>query len=145
PRLFSPKPQTDILVTSKAIERMRQQPDYRLLDSRTSERFRGENETIDPVAGHIPGAISAPYLDNLDNKGQFHSPNVLKKRFEKLLAGVTPERAIFYCGSGVTAAHNLLAQLHSGMGEGKLYAGSWSEWITDPKRPVTNVQNASGH
>ncbi|MBE0409528.1 MAG: sulfurtransferase [Anaerolineales bacterium] len=136
PRLFSPNPQTDLLVTSEAIERMRQQPDYRLLDSRTSERFRGENETIDPVAGHIPGAISAPYLDNLDNTGQFHSPNTLKKRFEKLLAGVTPERAIFYCGSGVTAAHNLLAQLHIGMGEGKLYAGSWSEWITDPKRPV---------
>lgn len=109
---------------------------YRLLDSRTGERYRGENETIDAVAGHIPGAISAPYLDNLDGEGRFLSPEKLRARFERLFAGQPAERVIFYCGSGVTAAHNLLAVAHAGLGDARFYAGSWSEWITDPSRPV---------
>ena len=109
----------------------------RLFDSRTADRYRGENETIDPVGGHIPGARSAPYPDNLGQDGRFLSKDELRERFEALLDGAVGRKAVFYCGSGVSAAHNLLALHHAGLGEGRLYAGSWSEWITDPSRPVT--------
>lgn len=135
-REFIPTPHPDMIVNAEEVEALRCNPNYRLLDSRTKERYQGENETIDPVAGHIPGAQSAPYLENLDDSGRFLPPKVLKKRFEKLLNGVDPERTIFYCGSGVTAAHNVLALAHSGLGDTKLYVGSWSEWITDPDRPI---------
>jgi thiosulfate/3-mercaptopyruvate sulfurtransferase len=112
------------------------QPSLLLFDSRTVERYRGEGESIDPIAGRIPGAISAPYSENLDSEGRFLPPEQLHMRFERLLGGAPAERAIFYCGSGVTATHNLLALAHAGLGEARLYAGSWSEWITDPRRPV---------
>ena len=110
--------------------------EFLLFDSRSAERYRGENETIDPVAGHIPGAISAPYLDNLNPDGTFLSKQDLRVRFEALLGNIPLEKAVFYCGSGVTAAHNLLAMEYAGLGQARLYAGSWSEWITDPRRPV---------
>jgi thiosulfate/3-mercaptopyruvate sulfurtransferase len=138
PRLFSPKPKPEMIATTEEIKIMRQHPNFRLFDARTYERYCGENETIDPVAGHIPGAQSAPYAENLDENGLFLSKEKLLKRFQKLQSGINPERTVFYCGSGVTAAHNILAQVHSGLGEGKLYVGSWSEWITDPNRPVKN-------
>jgi thiosulfate/3-mercaptopyruvate sulfurtransferase len=98
----------------------------RLLDSRTADRYRGENETIDPVAGHIPGAICAPYPDNLDADGTFKSQAELRARFQTLLGDAPAERAVFYCGSGVTAAHNVLAMKHARLGEARLYAGSWA-------------------
>jgi thiosulfate/3-mercaptopyruvate sulfurtransferase len=139
PRFFTPNPQSEMIVISDDVESIRQNPDYRLFDSRTQERYRGEGETIDPVAGHIPGAQNAPYLENLDVNGQFLPPIELKKRFQKLQSGVKAERTVFYCGSGVTAAHNILAQTHCGMGSGKLYIGSWSEWITNPNRPVKKI------
>jgi thiosulfate/3-mercaptopyruvate sulfurtransferase len=110
--------------------------DFKLLDSRTADRYRGENETIDPIAGHIPGAISAPYPDNLNPDGTFRSEEELRARFTALLGDTPADHTAFYCGSGVTAAHNLLALRHAGMGDARLYAGSWSEWITDPKRPI---------
>lgn len=108
----------------------------RLLDARGADRFRGENETIDPVAGHIPGARSAPYVDNLDANGYFLSPEALAARFEALAGDIPAEEVVLYCGSGVTAAHNLLALAYAGLGNGRLYAGSWSDWITDRQRPV---------
>jgi thiosulfate/3-mercaptopyruvate sulfurtransferase len=119
---------------------MRWDPAYRVFDARTLERYRGENETIDPVAGHIPGAVSAPYVDNLTKEGIFRPADELQTHYQHLLGEVPARRAIFYCGSGVTSIHNILAMAHAGMGEARLYAGSWSEWITDPGRPVETGQ-----
>ena len=135
-RSFVPRPRSDWLVTTAEVESRTQAAGYKLLDSRTAERYRGENETIDPIAGHIPGAISAPYPDNLNADGAFRSPEELRTRFDSLLGSTPPDRAAFYCGSGVTAAHNLVALKHAGMGDARLYAGSWSEWITNRQRPI---------
>jgi len=137
-RRFEPNIQPGMLAQVEEVQVARLDPASRLFDSRSSDRYRGENETIDPVAGHIPGAISAPYIENLDQDGCFLLPDKLKGRFEKLLVGVASERAIFYCGSGVTAAHNLVAMAHAGLEIPRLYVGSWSEWITDPTRPVAS-------
>jgi thiosulfate/3-mercaptopyruvate sulfurtransferase len=106
----------------------------KLLDAREAARYRGEQESIDPVAGHIPGAISAPFAENLA-AGRFKSPEDLRARFAAL--GLDPTQEIVsYCGSGVTATHNILALKLAGFPEPALYPGSWSEWITDPARPV---------
>jgi thiosulfate/3-mercaptopyruvate sulfurtransferase len=107
-----------------------------VIDARSADRYRGENETLDPVAGHIPGAASAPYTANLDASGRFRSPEELRARFADLLGATPPEGAVAYCGSGVNAGHTLLALAHAGLGMGRLYAGSWSEWIADPARPI---------
>lgn len=112
-------------------------PDMTVVDARSPERFRGENETLDPVGGHIPGAINRFYADNLDDDGCFFKPAAdLRKEFEALLAGQDPRRVVQQCGSGVTACHNLLAMELAGIAGSKLYAGSWSEWCSDPSRPV---------
>jgi len=112
------------------------QPDLTLVDVRNTDRFQGENETIDPVAGHIPGAVNLPYGKNLDPRNRFLPPHILREMYTRALEGTNPEEAIFYCGSGVTAAHSLLAMAHAGLGIARLYDGSWSEWITDPNRPI---------
>ncbi len=105
-----------------------------LTDARDLPRFKGEIETIDPVAGHIPGAICLPFVQNLKG-GYFRSADELQQRFRD--AGIEPDSQVTcYCGSGVSAAHNILALVHAGFNEPTLYAGSWSEWITDPERPV---------
>ena len=105
-----------------------------LADARDLPRFRGEVEPIDPIAGHIPGAICLPFADDLD-KGRFKSRGELSQRFAQ--NGIERDsHVICYCGSGVTAAHNILALVHAGFSEPFLYAGSWSEWIADPERPV---------
>ena len=135
-RVFAIRPRPDLLVdTAEVVAKSQDRPAV-LFDSRTADRYRGENENIDPVAGHIPGAINAPYPDNVDPDGLFLPRETLQARFEALLAETPADQAIFYCGSGVTAAHNLLAMAHAGLGDARLYAGSWSEWITDPARPV---------
>jgi thiosulfate/3-mercaptopyruvate sulfurtransferase len=136
PRSFAPHPRADLWLTTEQILTRLNDPHFKLFDSRSADRYRGENETIDPVAGHIPGAISAPYADNLTPEGAFKSPAELRARFEALLGETPVDHAAFYCGSGVTAAHNLIALEHAGLGEAKLYAGSWSEWITDSSRPI---------
>jgi thiosulfate/3-mercaptopyruvate sulfurtransferase len=107
-----------------------------LLDARAPARFRGEQEPIDPVAGHIPGALNRFSNENLSPQGTFKSPAELKKEFEAVLQGRSPADAVHYCGSGVAACHNLLAMEIAGLPGGRLYAGSWSEWSADPKRPV---------
>ncbi|HVN43982.1 MAG TPA: sulfurtransferase [Steroidobacteraceae bacterium] len=107
-----------------------------LIDARSADRFAGENETIDPVAGHIPGARNHPYADNLDAQGRFRDPAALRELWARTLRSAPPQRLISMCGSGVTACHNLLALEVAGLRGARLYAGSWSEWITDPTHPV---------
>lgn len=104
-----------------------------LLDARAPERFRGEMEPIDPVAGHIPGAQCLPCGGNLDADGLWLAPEQLRARFPALPSG---QQRVCYCGSGVTACHNILAAVLAGLSMPKLYAGSWSEWIADPTRPI---------
>ena len=136
-RVFTPQLRPHLLAGVDDIEAMRTDPDGRLFDARSADRYWGENETIDPVAGHIPGAISAPYADNLGPDGRFRPVEELRARYQALLGDVPVEQSAAYCGSGVTAAHNLVAMAHAGLGVGRLYAGSWSEWITNPDRPVS--------
>ncbi|MBW7861645.1 MAG: sulfurtransferase [Rhodocyclaceae bacterium] len=112
------------------------QPGMRLLDARSPDRFRGENETLDPVGGHIPGARNRFFRDNLVPDGRFKSPARLREEFEAALACSDPSTVIHSCGSGVTACHNLLAMELAGLSGSRLYAGSWSEWCADPSRPV---------
>jgi thiosulfate/3-mercaptopyruvate sulfurtransferase len=107
-----------------------------LIDARAAERFSGAVEPIDPVAGHIPGAANHPFSANLRADGRFLPPEELERRWRDRLAGTSPADVIVMCGSGVTACHNLLALERAGFAGAKLYAGSWSEWIRDPHRPV---------
>jgi thiosulfate/3-mercaptopyruvate sulfurtransferase len=108
----------------------------RLVDARAADRFAGRNETIDPVAGHVPGAVNHPFGTNLDAAGRFLPREELQRRWRATAAGAAPEGLAAMCGSGVTACHNLLALEIAGMPGAKLYAGSWSEWIRDGSRPV---------
>ncbi len=124
------------IADSEQIESLRQDPSKLLLDARAAPRFRGEVEPIDPVAGHVPGARNRPFSDNLDAKGRFKAADVLRDEFGVLLAGRQPTEVVLMCGSGVTACHNLLAMTHAGLPGARIYAGSWSEWIGDPLRPV---------
>lgn len=113
-----------------------ERPEILLLDARAPERFRGEIEPIDPVAGHIPGARNRPSALNLNPDQTFKSADQLRQEFSELLGNHSPENVITYCGSGVTGIHDLLAMEIAGLTGGRLYAGSWSEWIRDPSRPV---------
>ena len=137
PGAFHPVPKPEMVMTSAEAAGSIQQAKFTFVDSRSADRFHGINETIDPVAGHIPGALSAPYTENLNPDGSMRSKDELRQRFSALMNNVPAERAVFYCGSGVTACHNILALEHAGLGQARLYAGSWSEWITDPSRPTT--------
>jgi thiosulfate/3-mercaptopyruvate sulfurtransferase len=105
-----------------------------MLDARAPERFRGDVEPLDPVAGHIPGALNRFFKDNLQPDGRFKPADQLKREFEALLDGDRP--VVHLCGSGVTACHNLLAMEVAGLGRSHLYPGSWSEWCSDPSRPM---------
>ncbi len=108
-----------------------------LIDARAPERFRGETEPLDPVAGHIPGARNRPYTLNLNADGTFKHPAFLRAEFGALLAGEPHDLVVHQCGSGVTACHNLLAMEIAGISGTRLYPGSWSEWCADPARPVS--------
>lgn len=107
-----------------------------LIDARTPERYRGEQEPIDPVAGHIPGALNRPFQLNLNSNGLFLPAEQLRGQFNRLIGANASEQVVHYCGSGVTACHNLLAMEHAGLTGSKLYAGSWSEWIRNKNRGV---------
>ncbi len=107
-----------------------------LLDARSPERYRGESEPIDPVAGHIPGAKNRYSADNVNADGTFKDADTLRKEFQELIGWHSPEDVVNYCGSGVAACHNLLAMEIAGLSGAKLYAGSWSDWISDRKRPI---------
>jgi thiosulfate/3-mercaptopyruvate sulfurtransferase len=135
-RTLTPSLTPDAWVSSDAVNELRQRPGALLIDARGAERFAGRNETLDPVAGHVPGARNRPFLDNLGADGRFLPADVLRQRFATILGSLAPSSAIAMCGSGVTACHNLLALEHAGFTGARLYAGSWSEWIRDPRRPV---------
>jgi len=137
-RTFDPMLRPEMLAKSLDVEAMRQDSNSLVIDSRSSDRYRGENETIDPIAGHIPGAISAPYTENIAPDGLFLSIDQLQSRFAILLGNIPADKMVFYCGSGVTAALNLIALKHAGLGDAKLYIGSWSEWITNPAHPIAS-------
>ena len=110
-----------------------------LIDSREPPRYRGESEPIDRAAGHIPGAINRFWKENLTENGNFKEKTQLKDEFEQIFGNTPAGESVFYCGSGVTACHNLLAAAHAGLTLPKLYAGSWSEWSSDPANPVATT------
>ncbi len=114
-------------------------PARTLIDARGEARYRGEVEPIDPIAGHIPGAICRPCDQNLDARGRFLPATDLRQRFSPF----RDTEVVTYCGSGVTACHNLFAMLLAGLPRPRLYAGSWSEWITDPGRPLATVSDST--
>jgi thiosulfate/3-mercaptopyruvate sulfurtransferase len=136
PRGFMPRLRPELVLDTRAVDRVRADQRWRVLDARAAERFRGENETIDPIAGHIPGAVSAPYAENLGPDGRFCPREELRARYAAVMGAVPAEHVVCYCGSGITSIHDILAIAHAGLGEARLYPGSWSEWITDPSRPT---------
>lgn len=126
---------TSAIATADEVMRRLGEPAGWLLDARAPERFRGDVEPLDPVAGHIPGAVNRPYADNLQDDC-FRPAEILRNEFSALLAGCSPGDVLLSCGSGVTACHNLLAMEHAGLHGARIYTGSWSGWISDPTRPV---------
>lgn len=138
PRAFEARPRAQMVVDAAEVAAVVADGSAALLDARAADRFRGENETIDPVGGHIPTARNAAWQGNLGMDGRFLSPEALRARFAAVLPADALEegQVIAYCGSGVTAAHTLLALEIAEIEGARLYPGSWSEWITDPARPV---------
>lgn len=133
-RYFARMEPDRIVGTDEVLRRLDEAPGW-LLDARAPERFRGEQEPIDPVAGHIPGAVNRPYAHNLVD-GRMKPAAQLRGEFEALLQGRAPGQVVLSCGSGVTACHLLLAMEHAGLPGARVYAPSWSGWISDPGRPV---------
>ena len=127
-------PRHEMTVDAQAVLASLEGGELKLLDARAADRFAGQNETIDPVAGHIPGALNRPFKQNFDERGLFKSPAGLREEYQRL--GVDPKRLVHQCGSGVSSAVNLLAMEIAGIEGSRLYPGSWSEWIADPARPV---------
>ena len=124
------------LVTAQQVQHHLGLPGQTIIDARATPRYRGEVEPLDPVAGHIPGALNRPFTDNFGPDGRFKSADVLRTEFLVLLAGRDPSNVVNHCGSGVTANPNVLALELAGLGKTALFAGSWSEWCSDPTRPV---------
>ena len=135
-REFKGTPNEDLILTTPEIEKIINQPDWLLIDARSGERFRGEQETIDPIAGHIPGTVNRFHGENMGANGLFLPAAQLKEEFTNLTNGFAPEKTAVYCGSGVTSCHHLVAIAIAGLPQPKLYAGSWSEWIRDPAHPI---------
>jgi thiosulfate/3-mercaptopyruvate sulfurtransferase len=133
---FTGEPQDDWRVSVEAVEYSLGDAARVLVDARAESRYRGEGETLDKVAGHIPGARSYFYQRNLADDKTFKAPAEIRAQWQSLLGPTSPRDVVMYCGSGVTACHNLLAMEHAGLSGARLYPGSWSEWSADPKRPV---------
>jgi thiosulfate/3-mercaptopyruvate sulfurtransferase len=133
---FEAQLQRDMKVNADYVLSHLDDPEVLIIDARAPDRFRGENETLDPVGGHIPGAINRFFQDNLDASGCFKQAALLQEEFGKLIKGGDAHKVVAQCGSGVTACHNLLAMEAAGLDGARLYAGSWSEWCADPARPI---------
>lgn len=137
-QVYAGAPRRELVVTTADVEANLAEGRFLVIDARGAARFAGQEEPIDPVAGHIPGAINRPYTENL-RAGRFKDADVLREEFETLLQGASPAAVVHQCGSGVTACHNLLAMEHAGLHGSRLYAGSWSEWCSDTRRRVATT------
>ena len=135
PAKFELKEPLRQLVLTEAVSRALGRPEQTIVDARANARFRGDTEPLDPVAGHIPGALNRPFTDNFTEDGRFKSSELLKAEWDHLLAGRPASSVVHHCGSGVTAVPNLLAMELAGFGPTALYAGSWSEWCNTPGLP----------
>lgn len=135
-RRFTARPTQNSILSTQDVVAALGSDQMVLVDARAADRFAGKNETLDSVAGHVPGALNHPFAGNLDASGRFLSPDELRARWDQTLRGTNVENVVAMCGSGVTACHNLLALSVAGLPGARLYAGSWSEWIRDPGRPV---------
>jgi len=135
PALFVPHPNRAMVVDAAMVDALRRDPHALVIDVRATERYEGILEPIDPRAGHIPGAVSAPYAGNVGPDGRMRSAEALRERYGALGAG-TAKTIVCYCGSGVTAAHSVLALQRAGWQNVVLYEGSWSDWCSDPARPA---------
>jgi len=133
---FTPALRSQMRVTVDDVMTQLDDPSVLLVDARSPERFAGQADPLDNVSGHIPGARNRFYRDNISQEGTLRPAGELRADFERVLGDRPPNEAIMYCGSGVTACHNLLAMEHAGLRGARLFAGSWSEWESDPKRPV---------
>ena len=129
---FQLRPAAATALTTADVQALLGRPDRTLVDARAAARFRGETEPLDPVAGHIPGALNRPFSDNLLPDGRFKPAEVLRAEFDRLLAGRDPAGVVHQCGSGVSAVPNLLAMELAGLGRAPLYPGSWSAWCNTP-------------
>jgi thiosulfate/3-mercaptopyruvate sulfurtransferase len=134
-RRFLPRASNAMSVTTAELEQSLSSKNTVLIDARGADRFAGENETIDPIAGHVPGALNRPFTLNLDADSRFLPPEALRRSFSDV-TGSDAQNVVSMCGSGVTACHNLLAMEIAGLDGARLYPGSWSEWIRDPHRPI---------
>lgn len=132
---YHPALEKTALTATETVVKNLARPVQTIVDARATPRFLGQMEPLDPVAGHIPGALNRPFASNLDAAGFFKSPELLRTEFETLLAGRDPATVVHHCGSGVSAVPNLIAMEVAGLGRTALYAGSWSEWCSDPSRP----------
>lgn len=137
PGSFVPKPHLGATVDAPFVERFREDASLKLIDARAAERFKGLQEPIDPVAGHIPGAVNRFWQKNLLPDGRFKSPDALRGEFAALLGETRADQAVHMCGSGVTSCHNIFAMELAGLPGGRLYPGSWSEWCADSARPIS--------
>jgi len=142
PQIFRCEPDPLRYVSADSVNTMRQSATHRLIDARPEQRFTGEREPLDAVAGHIPGALNWVFEENLDMDGTYLPPAELRENYLRLMNGVAPQDVIHTCGSGVTACHNILAMEVAGLSGSRLYPGSWSEWITDPTRPIATGEVA---
>jgi thiosulfate/3-mercaptopyruvate sulfurtransferase len=133
---FKAERQPHMMVDATAVNELTGRSDWRLVDARAPERYRGEVEPLDKKAGHIPTAVNHFFQTNMNAQGTFKTPEELRAHFAPTLGRVPPDQIVCYCGSGVTACHNLLAMEHAGLKGAKLYAGSWSEWSADESRPI---------
>jgi thiosulfate/3-mercaptopyruvate sulfurtransferase len=130
-----------VTVDAHALEQNLTTHERLVVDARSPDRYRGENETIDPVAGHIPGAVNRFFKDNLGSDGRFKPAHTLRDEFKAVVGSTQPEHVVLQCGSGATACHNALAMEIAGLHGAALYPGSWSEWCADPSRPVATGPN----
>jgi thiosulfate/3-mercaptopyruvate sulfurtransferase len=138
---FKGSPRPGWRLTADEVQKDLGNPLRLLVDSRTEQRYRGIGETLDPVGGHIPGAKNYFYGQNLTAENTFKSPDDLKTQWDAVIKGRDPKDVVVYCGSGVTACHNLLALEHAGLHGARIFPGSWSEWSADPSRPVATTED----